>query len=280
MLSLLATTFRALVRLPAIMRYLYSFGRLPLLPEQSEFANATHPHDCARCPKSKEANAVVEKKITRTFSEFFTHVKRIGFSPTVCMDVGAAEGTASIYLAFPEALHFAFEPLPELESRLRSALAPYPHNIRMCALMEREKESQSIMRQHDLYGSSMMHSLKEDSEKLQRVRVSTLDKEMEGVDLSGHVLLKTDCQGADLLALKGGVETLKQCDVVIVEASLFRFWGQHQPDFYDIVHFMKQNEFVLYDLLDGLLRPADAALGQIDLVFVKEDGFFRQKKFW
>ncbi|NIQ16320.1 MAG: hypothetical protein GTO02_18595, partial [Candidatus Dadabacteria bacterium] len=40
------------------------------------------------------------------------------------------------------------------------------------------------------------------------------------------------------------------------------------------------NGFVIYDFLDGLFRPLDNALGQIDIVFVKRDGFFRQDHRW
>lgn len=43
---------------------------------------------------------------------------------------------------------------------------------------------------------------------------------------------------------------------------------------------MREKGFVVHDLLDGLYRPYDKALGQIDVVFVKENGMFRVSSQW
>ncbi len=48
------------------------------------------------------------------------------------------------------------------------------------------------------------------------------------------------------------------------------------PEFFDIVFYMKQHGFVAYDIILGWNRPLDNALGQIDIIFVKENGQFRQ----
>lgn len=220
-----------------------------------------------------------DAKVTRDFPTFFFHLKRTDFYPSVCIDVGAADGTKSIYQAFPEALHVVFEPLPDFLPQLKETMKPYRHQIHRCALME-TPSAKKLARVEGLYGSSMMHSRKEGAPGVVDVEVSTLDEKMKGVDLSGSVLLKTDCQGADLFVLKGGLETLKKTDIVIVESSFFRFWGAHHPDFYDIVTFMKAQGFVVYDLLEGSFRPSDGALGQVDVVFAKENGPLRASQYW
>lgn len=235
------------------------------------------PKGLSSGPTIQAANQL--ERPTRSFEDFFEHLKRLGFAPSVCIDVGAATGTNSIYRAFPEALHIAFEPLPDFQKALKETLGPYRHSIRSCALAEDEGQA-TILKHSDLYGSSIMHSREESDEKVLEIRKSTLDIELSGSDLNGPTLLKTDCQGSDLLVLKGGKATLAHCDVVIVESSLFRFWGAHQPDFYEIVSFMHDQGFALYDLLDGLYRPRDLALGQIDLAFVKEQSDFRKVHYW
>ena len=48
------------------------------------------------------------------------------------------------------------------------------------------------------------------------------------------------------------------------------------PDFYEVIKFMKDHGFVTYDILRGWYRPLDKALGQVDIIFVKENGMFRQ----
>ena len=223
--------------------------------------------------------ARVEPQITRNFYAFFSHLKSLDISPDVCIDVGAAHGTPSIYHAFPEALHVAFEPLPEFIERLKETLTPYKHEIHNCALMETAAEAK-LLRTGNLYSSSMMHVREDSAEALLDVEVATLDDKMSAHDLSGTLLIKTDCQGADLSVIKGGMKTLEQADIVIMEVSFFKFWGSHQPDFYEVVDFMKAQGFVVYDLLDGLLRPLDGALGQIDVAFVKEKGPLRRRTTW
>lgn len=221
----------------------------------------------------------MKRKITRTFDEFFVHVKKLGFDPTVCFDVGAASGTPSIYSAFPKALHIAFEPLQDFQQQLKKALKPYRHEIHECALMDVEGEK-TILRQDNLYTSSVMHRRKDDDEKLRTIRTKRLDDIMEGRELSGDILIKTDCQGSDLFALMGGVKTLEKTALVIVETSLFKFWGPKHPAFFEIVTYMHQQGFVVYDILEGIFRPYDNALGQVDLVFAKEKGRLRASYTW
>ena len=208
------------------------------------------------------------------------HLKSVNdFSPECCIDVGAAKGTKTIYEAFPDALHIVFEPLPDFHEALAESMAPYRHEIHHCGLMDAPGD-RTLLRHPDRYGSSLMHKRMAGSKNLVDVSVCTLDDVIGERKFPGGLLLKTDCQGSDLLVLKGGEKTLMQADVVIVEASLFRFWGAHHPDLFEIMQFMKEREFVLYDLLDGLFRPSDGALGQLDLVFVREDGPFRQSMKW
>ena len=44
----------------------------------------------------------------------------------------------------------------------------------------------------------------------------------------------------------------------------------------EVINYMKNNGFVTYDILQGFYRPLDNALGQVDIVFVKDEGRFRK----
>lgn len=218
---------------------------------------------------------------TRDFARFFAHVKKLGFDPEIAIDVGAAHGTPTIYDAFPNATHIAFEPLPDFHEGLKKRLAPLRHHIYHCALMEQEGEVEILRTQNNLYGSSLMHKRGGSGDtRLIKVPVRRLDDVMSAHPTTGQILLKTDCQGADLLVVKGGLQTLQRSDVVILETSFFSFWGDHHPAFTEIVAYMAAQGFVVYDILDGLFRPSDNALGQVDLVFTKQDGFLRQSRKW
>lgn len=47
------------------------------------------------------------------------------------------------------------------------------------------------------------------------------------------------------------------------------------PQFFDIVAFLKQKGFAVYDIVGHNYRPIDHALAEVDIVFVKEKGMFR-----
>jgi FkbM family methyltransferase len=93
--------------------------------------------------------------------------------------------------------------------------------------------------------------------------------------LKGPYLIKVDVQGAELTVLGGAQEVLKETDLVILEVSLFQFFT-NGPQFFDVVSYMKERNFVVYDIFGGHLRPLDGALAQVDIAFAKEDGLFKK----
>jgi len=107
------------------------------------------------------------------------------------------------------------------------------------------------------------------------VPMISLDDIVKEKSLCGPYLIKIDTQGSELDVLDGFRESLPKTEVVVLEVSLFEFM-KGAPQFYDVVHYMKQRRFVAYDIILGWNRPLDDALGQVDIVFVKENGFFRE----
>ncbi len=73
--------------------------------------------------------------------------------------------------------------------------------------------------------------------------------------------------------LKGSIETLEETECAIVETV---FFGDDANNFYRVVEFMQTRGFVIYDIVEPVYRPLDMALWQVDTVFVKRDGPFRQ----
>lgn len=216
---------------------------------------------------------------TRTFNQFFEHVKSLGFTPGTIIDVGAARGTPDLYRSFPDAYLVLFEPLPDFVPELEKIVSKRKGEYHICALMS-ESGSSTILKSADKFGSSMMHKIEDEhDQRLVPVEVNTLD-EMIKPELQSPMILKTDCQGGDFDVIRGGNETLQKCEIVVMEISLFQFWGGHHPKPLEILNYMNERGFVLYDFLDGLFRPYDNALGQLDMVFVRENGIFRKSQQW
>ena len=216
----------------------------------------------------------------RTFEIFFRHIKSLGFWPDVCIDVGAGYGTGAIYSAFPEAYHIVFEPVAENQEKLEKRLAGLPHKIYMCGLLSKHGKMRLAKMGKDHLGSTFMSKGQADETEFVEVPVNILDDYVDEVGKDKKVLLKIDCQGTDLEVLKGADKILDVVELVIVEASLFRFWGEQHPKMLDICNHMQEKGFSIYDILDPNYRPLDNALGQVDLVFAKSKGSLRQHPYW
>jgi hypothetical protein len=140
-----------------------------------------------------------------------------------------------------------------------------------------------IMVSKELGGSSFFKPLEMEAgyaDMLPRtVPVITLDELWAEKQLDGPIVLKIDVQGAELDVLKGAVNVLTQCELVILETMLIdQYIGA--PIFHDYIIFMKDRGFVLFDVIGVGFTPAAGIMGYLDLVFVQETSRFRDDKRW
>ena len=77
----------------------------------------------------------------------------------------------------------------------------------------------------------------------------------------------------------GGEKTLSCAGAVLLEVSLIDIYKE-VPLVYDVLYFMKERGFVLFDICSLIYRPLDKSLYQSDFLFVKEDSFLRANKKW
>jgi hypothetical protein len=91
--------------------------------------------------------------------------------------------------------------------------------------------------------------------------------------------IKIDTQGYELEILKGGEKALAHAEFVLLEVSLLDIYV-NSPLVIDVLNFMKERGFVLYDICTLMKRPLDNALFQSDFLFVKANSQFRNNKHW
>jgi FkbM family methyltransferase len=223
----------------------------------------------------------MSRRPIREFEEFVGFLKSGGFNPGTVIDVGVCYGTPELQQGFPEAYHILFEPVAELEERMKQLTRKYRGEYHMIALGDAPGTFPMNVPEGAVQGASLANAARAKASAVRQVRVDTLDAVLGPRDLAGPVILKTDCQGYDLKVVRGGREFLKRVDLVVMEVNMFHPAGDPAlGDFGAIVTWMREQGFSVYDILSYQIRPFDKALGYVDLVFVKTAGPFRAHHRW
>lgn len=202
-------------------------------------------------------------------------IRDAGFAPAVVFDIGAQVGTRELYEEFPDAHHILIEPVAENEKALQdickglrraecliAAATAVPGDIHLRvtgnAMYSRVVDTQDADQTHPY--------LVENFPEVRQIRGVTIDGLCREKNLSGPFLLKIDVDGSEIEVLKGCAETLKQTEYLIIEATLMN--GQLITE---IILYMRDAGFDLYDIVDLEYRPQANDLWQVDLAFIKKN---------
>jgi FkbM family methyltransferase len=216
----------------------------------------------------------------RDWPSFFEHIKSKSFYPKTVIDVGVASGTDYLYEAFSESRLILIEPVIEFKNSLEQITKEYNAEYVLAAAGPNCGEV-TIHVSPDLGGTSIFKCREYEyvDMKPRIVPMTTLDCIDEEKIMEPPLLIKIDTQGAELEVLKGATNVLEKTDVLILETMLIeQLIGQ--PVFFDYITFMKQRGFVVYDIIGCAYTYLEQDLGFVDLVFVKENGRFRQEQRW
>lgn len=207
----------------------------------------------------------------RDMAEMLRHLARLGVHPGTVIDVGVADGTFELYETFPTARHLLVEPQLEFEPALRAIVARYDAEY-VLAVADAEEGTVVIDAPEDLHGSSVVGPV--DPARGRQVPAVTLDRIVAERALPPPFLVKVDVQGAELRVLEGAQLVLAQSEAVVLETSLMRFHTL-DPELHEIVAYMRDRSFAVYDVCGGVRRPLDGALAQLDVTFVPTEGRLR-----
>ena len=216
---------------------------------------------------------------------FLEDIKARGFSPRGIVDIGANRGdwTRQARLVFPDTPTLMIEPQAEMEIHLFKTTMELPdcHYVKAGVGREEGELVQTIW--EDLAGSSFLPGA--DAEQLaagtqRKTKITTINTLLlDHYAALRPDLVKLDIQGFELEALSGASTLFGKTEVFILETSLFRFLPK-MPITREVIAFMADRNYELYDITEYIRRPHDGALGQVDLAFVKSEGMFRKDSKW
>jgi len=189
-----------------------------------------------------------------------------------------AWGTPELYDNFPESYFILVEAVPYFERYLKGILKKHRGEYILKGVADRWERKKIFFNNSSglaMAGTNILEGAKSGALEFD-IEIDRLDALIDPECLDVPILLKLDVQGADLRALKGARTLLSACEMVIAEASLFN------PNnlVSDIIAYMKQRGFVLYEVLGAAYRPYDDALGQVDLAFARNDSNLIAYKKW
>lgn len=214
--------------------------------------------------------------LPESMSDILARVSRLGFRPETVIDVGVASGTPDLYQAFPNAFHLLIEPLVEFDAEIQSSLRSRRGKAVFAAATSVDGQLQIHVHTEHLDGSSILcEEMGADFDGVVRTVPSVrIDTVVEENALQGPFLVKVDVQGAEIEVLNGAKQVLADSELLLLEVSLFEFMKQ-SAQLFEVVSYMQDAGFVVYDIYGQHHRPLDGALGQCDIAFVKEHGMFR-----
>ncbi|HEX2889960.1 FkbM family methyltransferase [Vineibacter terrae] len=201
-----------------------------------------------------------------------------GFEPRTVFDIGVAQGTPELYAVFPDSQYYLIDPTRESLPYMERIAKQLDARILNIALGDAEGELEIGVRTNDIGGSTFYEEVGPlGPTRRYPVPVQRFDQAINGFERPA--LCKIDVQGSEMSVLRGMGERIHDVDAILIEASVIATIHDG-PEIAEVVSFLRQRGFVIYDVLGGGRRPLDSALAQLDLLFVKEDSPLRADHRW
>lgn len=191
-----------------------------------------------------------------------------GYYPDTILDIGAHKGswTDECLKIFPKSTYHLFEPIPydELKRYKNVYNVILNEEDKMVDWFEGRDTGDSIFQEisHEYYNV-----------KPQERQSRKLDNILDASSFQ-NILIKIDCQGAEIPILKGATNVLQKTDFVILEIPLFGEYNKNVPRFIDHINFMDSIGFIPFDMIPP--HYINKFSMQVDMFFIKKTHRFNE----
>lgn len=198
--------------------------------------------------------------------------------PKTILDIGANTGQFAKYIhgIFPEAALYSFEPLENCYTQLVQNFAEVPQFQAFNLALGNEggqaqiyandySPSSSILEMEELHKNCFPHTQKQILNSINIVRLDDISSKLE---IKKPTLIKIDVQGFEDKVIEGGIVTIKQATILIVEMSVEKLY-ENQPLFNNIYSLLLNLGFTYKGNYEQLYNPQDGRILQVDGIFMK-----------
>jgi FkbM family methyltransferase len=230
------------------------------------------PSEAKRAIKDRLGVPSVESTLTR--------MQRNGFRVSHAVDVGAYAGkwTMLCKTHFPQARVLMIEPQAALQPDL-VGVAAHLEDVTVVQTLLGESIQTAVPFYEKETASSVLPEAEREDQPSSFLPMTTLDALLDAHDFQRVGLLKLDVQGYELEVLRGGERTLGVTDACLLEVNLIAIhFGA--PLLHQMVAFMAERQFRVYDISSLYRRPYDDALWQVDMMFVRMDSPLVSSERW
>ena len=172
-------------------------------------------------------------------------LRRLELPIDTILDVGIQHSTPSLIEVFPDKRHILFEPIDDYFNQIAKNYSSVDYELVNAAVCDVDG-TVTLHSERKTLGNEISHSwiVQKATETSRIVDSIRLDTFLSKKNRLGSCLLKIDVEGADIPAsiLQGGLETLANTSVVVIEMTVDRFMQRAK--------LLDQAGFDIWDIVD------------------------------
>lgn len=197
-------------------------------------------------------------------------LKQMGYVPDIILDIGAHHGdwTSQVKQIYETSRYYLFEGIDYAELKKLS-------DVNLYNVILNDKVEEINWYQMKNTGDSMFREKTKHFTNCQPIRRKTIDFDtlMKGqFDEATNILIKIDCQGAEIPILKGATSIYSKTDFILLEIPFFGQYNEGVPNFLEHIRFMDEIGFVPYDIYEP--HYINGFNMQVDVMFINKNHQF------
>jgi FkbM family methyltransferase len=205
-------------------------------------------------------------------------LKQKGYYPDTILDIGAHQGfwTIDMKQIYNNSKYYLFEAndYNELNKFNNDNNVKVYNNIVLNDKIE-EIDWYCIKGTGDsMFKEKTKHYINCNSIKRETIDLNTHILKNNLFQESKNILIKIDCQGAEISILKGASSILEKTDFILLEIPLFGQYNDGIPNFLEHIQYMNSIGFITYDIVES--HYINNFNMQLDVVFINKNHEFNK----